>query len=91
MTIGSPTNGASFTLGAPITFSGTATDAQDGDKSASLSWSYAGGVIGTGSGFTRSNLPVGTHTITASATDSGGLSGTKQIVLTITSAKVACL
>jgi hypothetical protein len=86
VTISSPTSGASFTLGAPITFSGTATDAEDGDKAASLSWSYAGGVIGTGSTFARSDLPLGTHTITASATDSGGLSGTKQIVLTITAA-----
>jgi hypothetical protein len=86
VTISSPTNGASFTLGAPIAFSGTATDAEDGDKTASLSWSYAGGVIGTGSAFARSDIPLGTHTITASVTDSGGLSGTKQIVLTITPA-----
>ncbi len=86
VTISSPTNGASFTLGAPITFSGSATDAEDGDKTASLSWSYAGGVIGTGSAFARSDLPLGTHTITASVTDSGGLSATKQIALTITPA-----
>lgn len=86
VTISSPTNGASFTLGAPITFSGSATDAEDGDKTASLSWSYAGGAIGTGSTFARSDLPLGTHTITASVTDSGGLTGTKQIVLTITPA-----
>ena len=86
VTISSPTNGATFTQGQPITFTGTATDAQDGDKTASLTWSYAGGAIGSGGSFVRSDLPPGTHTISASVTDSGGLSDTKQIVVTITAA-----
>jgi len=83
VTISSPANGTTFTQGQPITFTGAATDAEDGDKTASLTWSYAGGAIGSGGSFVRSNLPLGTHTITASATDSGGLSGTKQAVVTI--------
>ncbi|MFO0981465.1 MAG: hypothetical protein U1E76_06875 [Planctomycetota bacterium] len=43
-------------------------------STASLAWtSNLQGQIGTGGTFTRSDLVVGTHTITATVTDSGGL------------------
>lgn len=84
VTISSPADGAIFTEGDPIDFSGTADDAEDGDLSGSLVWtSDLDGQIGTGASFSRSDLSVGTHTIEAAATDSDGATGTDTITLTI--------
>jgi hypothetical protein len=41
-------------------------------------------VLGTGASVTRSDLSVGLHTITASVTDGGGLTGSDSIALTVT-------
>jgi hypothetical protein len=71
VTITNPSNGATFTQINVIPFAGTASDAEDGDISTNLSWtSSIQGAIGTGASFSRT-LSVGTHTITASATDDG--------------------
>lgn len=86
VTISSPTSGSSFASGTTVTFTGSATDTQDGNLSAGLSWtSNLQGALGTGATFTRNDLVIGTHTITVGVTDSGGLSGSKTITLTITS------
>jgi hypothetical protein len=69
-----------------ITFAGHVVDAQDDDAvlTANLSWeSNLQGAIGTGGSFTRNDLIVGTHTITARVTDSGGLTGQTSIILII--------
>jgi subtilisin family serine protease len=84
--ITSPSNGASFTQGANVNFAGSATDPQDGDVTSGLTWtSNLQGVIGNGGSFSRNNLVVGTHVITASVTDSGGLPGSAQVTISITS------
>lgn len=84
VTITAPGQGASFTVGDTINFTGTASDDIDGNISVSLSWSSdIGGVLGTGAGVSTSSLAVGTHAITASVTDSGGLLGTDSITVTI--------
>lgn len=84
VTISSPANGTTVTQGTSVSFSGSANDAQDGNISASLVWtSSINGQIGTGASFSTSGLSTGTHTITARATDSGGLSGSAQITLTV--------
>jgi hypothetical protein len=83
--ISSPSSGGSFTTGTAITFTGTATDTQDGSLTASMTWSSnLQGTIGTGASFTRTNLVAGIHTITAGATDSGSLPGTATVTITIT-------
>ncbi|MFM7259343.1 MAG: hypothetical protein ACKO3W_01940, partial [bacterium] len=85
VSISSPAGGSSFVSGATITFSGSATDTQDGSLTASMTWtSSLQGAIGTGGSFSRSDLVVGTHTITASATDSGSLSGSSTVTITVT-------
>jgi predicted CXXCH cytochrome family protein len=85
ISITAPANNSTFVQGTAITFTGTATDAIDGDLSASLAWtSSLDGAIGTGATFSKSTLSIGVHTITASATDSGGLTGTATITVTIT-------
>jgi PKD repeat protein len=85
--ITAPANGATFTEGDPITFTGTASDTEDGDISASISWtSDLDGSIGTGTSVSRSDLSVGTHTITASVIDSGGLSASDTVTVNVESA-----
>jgi len=84
VTITSPTDGSTVTAGTSVSFSGTATDTEDGDLSASLSWSSdLDGNIGSGASFSTSGLSTGVHTITASVTDSGGLGDSDQIALTV--------
>jgi hypothetical protein len=74
---------ASYPYGQSITFSGTATDAEDGNISAKIIWnSSLDGTIGTGATISRT-LSAGTHTITASATDSAGTTGKATMNLSI--------
>jgi hypothetical protein len=82
--ISKPANGATFTEGATITFTGTANDNEDGNLTASLNWSSSiNGAIGSGGSFSTSALTAGKHTITASATDSGSLTGSSAITVTV--------
>ena len=84
-TIAAPANASSFTQGQMINFQGSGTDSEDGSLSGpSLVWSSSlDGQIGTGTSFTRSDLSVGTHTITLTATDSKGASGMATITITV--------
>ena len=67
----SPADGASVVEGTAVSFVGTASDTQDGNLTAALTWtSSRDGVLGTGGSLSRT-LSVGTHTITAAVTDSG--------------------
>jgi len=85
VTISSPANGASYDYGTPVTFTGSASDVQDGDLTSSLVWtSSVSGSIGSGGNFTRSDLSIGTHTITAQVTDLGGAIGSSSVSITIT-------
>ena len=84
--ITSPLPGASFSAGASVSFTGSATDTQDGNLSSTLAWtSSLDGQIGTGGSFT-SVLSSGNHTVTASVTDSGGLSGSTSVTFTVQNA-----
>jgi large repetitive protein len=84
-TITAPVNGLSVTQGTSVTFTGTASDTQDGNITGSLTWtSSINGAIGSGGSFATSTLSVGTHTITAKATDSGGLTGSATRTVTVT-------
>jgi hypothetical protein len=71
VTIGSPAVNGTANQGDPVPFQATAQDNEDGNVAASLVWtSSLDGEIGTGPSFSRYDLRVGTHTITATATDS---------------------
>ncbi|MCW5934975.1 MAG: S8 family serine peptidase, partial [Fimbriimonadia bacterium] len=84
VSITAPTNGATVTQSTSVTFTGSASDTQDGNLSANLSWSSnLQGNIGSGASFSTSSLQVGTHTITASVTDSGGLPGSANITINV--------
>ncbi|MHB9033461.1 MAG: S8 family peptidase [Anaerolineae bacterium] len=83
VTITSPADGAIFASGTSISFSGTATDNEDGDLSSSLVWtSSLDGQIGTDGSFSAV-LSSGTHTIIASVTDAGGLSDEASITIVV--------
>jgi len=81
VTISSPATNTTIIQGATLTFSGTATDSQDGNLSSKLAWSSnLDGTFGTGSSVSRTLSP-GTHTVKARVTDSGGLTSYKQITV----------
>ncbi|MFZ0534798.1 MAG: metallophosphoesterase, partial [Anaerolineales bacterium] len=82
--ISTPRNNTTFTEGYVITFSGVANDLEEGDKTSGLVWtSSLDGLIGTGGNFSRSDLTVGMHTITAMATDGSGLTGSTSRTITV--------
>ncbi|MDQ6610985.1 MAG: proprotein convertase P, partial [Gemmatimonadota bacterium] len=83
--IRTPDNDMTYTSGTSITFYGYGADYEDGLISgSSLVWtSNRDGIIGTGLTFARSTLSVGTHTITVTATDTQGATGTAVVTVTI--------
>jgi PKD repeat protein len=84
-TINSPTNGATYEPDVSISFEGTATDPEDGFLvGSSLAWtSSLDGRIGSGIVFSRSDLSVGTHSISFIATDSQGAADTATVSITV--------
>jgi len=86
VTLSAPTNGANFAYGSAILFTGSASDAEDGNRTSSLVWtSSKDGRIGTGGSFSKA-LSAGAHTITATVTDSGGKTSTRSTAITVVSA-----
>lgn len=83
--ITSPASGDAFSPGTDIAFAATVTDPdQPSFPPASVQWtSSLDGNIGTGLSFTR-RLSVGTHVITATATDSSGAKGTASVTIHVT-------
>ncbi|HSM07855.1 MAG TPA: hypothetical protein VLA33_02425 [Gemmatimonadota bacterium] len=81
VTITSPADGGTSVVGEAVTFSGEATDPEDGPITGSaLVWtSDLDGPIGTGTEFSRSDLSGGFHEITLTATDSESASGEASI------------
>ncbi|HWN71516.1 MAG TPA: M14 family zinc carboxypeptidase, partial [Haliangium sp.] len=87
-TITSPADTISVREGTPVALAATASDVEDGNLTASIVWtSSISGQIATGGSATVS-LPVGTHTITASATDSGSATGNDSTTVVVTPAPV---
>jgi len=73
VSISAPAVDAAFDAGTPIAFTGSASDPEDGDLSAAITWtSSLDGVIGLGASFSRDDLSVGLHQLTASVVDSDG-------------------
>ena len=86
VTITGPSNGHTVVQGTNVTFTGTANDAQDGDISATLDWAsdITGSLATDTASFSISNLSIGTHTVTASTTDSQAAPGSDSIMVTVT-------
>jgi len=78
------TSGMGFDVGEAITFAATASDPEDGDLAASLSWtSNRDGALGQGDTIVVSSLSIGTHTVSASVVDSGGETTVDSTVVTV--------
>ncbi len=88
LTITSPANNSSFAEGTAITFAATATDVEDAVLSDAIVWKLGSVTLHTGTSFTKNDLPVGTHTLDVSVTDSGNLTTTKQVTVTVTQTSV---
>ena len=89
ITITSPIANLSVLAGTMVSFIATASDAEDGDLTAQLSWSSSlEGVIGTGGNFSLNSLSVGTHIISASVTDSEPETTTENVTIIITANQV---
>jgi hypothetical protein len=70
-------------MGTAVTLSATASDLEDGNLSASIVWtSNIDGQIATGSS-SWAWLSIGTHTITASVTDSAGVSDSESVTVVV--------
>jgi hypothetical protein len=86
VSISAPGNGASYAAGAAVGFSGSSSDREDGALTSWLTWtSNIDGAIGSGGSFSRA-LSAGSHVITASVRDSGGLTGSTQITIAVAAA-----
>lgn len=84
VTITGPADGSGSVEGTSVTFSATASDVEDGDLTGVVAWtSSRDGSIGTGGSFSTSTLSVGSHTITASVTDSEGLQASDAITVNV--------
>ncbi|MEM8562243.1 MAG: DUF6531 domain-containing protein [Pseudomonadota bacterium] len=87
VSISSPSDGTVITSGNSVTLSGSSSDPEDGDLTGSMTWSSnLDGALGTGTGVVVSSLSTGNHNITASVTDSGGLSASDAVSLTVNAA-----
>src|SRR5206468_3881592 len=73
--IDSPASGTTLSFGIASTLSATATDAEEGNLGAAVTWtSSLDGSLGQGHSITTSSLRAGTHTITATVADRTGRS-----------------
>ncbi|MEL6404401.1 MAG: immunoglobulin-like domain-containing protein [Chloroflexota bacterium] len=83
VTITAPSDQAEFTVGEQIDFVATASDVEDGDIASSIAWtSDLDGSLGS-TGTIEIGLTVGIHTITASVTDSDGVTVQDSITITV--------
>ena len=71
-----------FESGVSISFEASATDLVDGDLSGDIVWSSSSFAITTASSFSRV-LPAGSHTITATVTDSAGNTDSDSVTITV--------
>lgn len=84
VTITAPISGTTVIAGDAVSFVATASDQEDGDLGVLVDWvSDLDGALGMGASINLSNLSVGSHIITASVVDSGGLMGQGQILLSV--------
>ena len=84
VTILAPPEESTYLIGAPVTFQATANDAEDGDITSAVTWdSDRDQRIGQGATISTNLLTIGSHLITASVSDSGGLTGIDSVALVV--------
>ncbi|NNF52611.1 MAG: DUF4397 domain-containing protein, partial [Gammaproteobacteria bacterium] len=80
----SPPNGTEVLSGTSISFTASADDSEDGDLAGSLAWSSSidGDLAATGSSISATLSP-GIHAVTASVADTGGITGSESVIVSI--------
>ncbi len=81
--IHSPEAGAVYYENTPILLSATASDQEDGDISPSIKWTWPYYPLPDEPSYTTEVFYAGTHTITASVTDSAGTTASQQVTFTV--------
>jgi hypothetical protein len=84
VSIATPSNGISIVQGTSLVFTGSSTDAEDGNLTGSVQWTDNGTSMGSGGSLSRV-LTLGSHSVVARVTDSGGLQASRQVTVTVTS------
>ncbi|WP_230390659.1 RHS repeat-associated core domain-containing protein [Reinekea sp. G2M2-21] len=74
ISIQSPANDSQYYNNRDITFRATAGDAEDGNKDYYIQWSIGGTVVESNKPYFTKAFEAGAYTVTASVTDTGGLS-----------------
>ncbi len=85
VTIAAPANNATFRQGASVQFNCSAVDPEGGviDNAAYAWTSSVDGALGTGASIQNALVSIGTHTISCSATDDGGATGSAAITVEV--------
>ncbi|MEX2124757.1 MAG: sulfatase-like hydrolase/transferase, partial [Woeseia sp.] len=84
VTVTAPDNNETFEVGDPVQLAGTATDAEDGNLTSSINWSSSrDGLLGSGGSVVVDTLTPGSHTITATVTDSALAPGSTSVTISI--------
>jgi hypothetical protein len=85
VTIVSPTNGSQRSFGEPTALNASVSDDFDGvELNDGIEWrSSIQGYLGSGASLSTSALRPGTHTLTASVTDGGGLTGFANVTVSV--------
>lgn len=84
LSITAPADGTTVPAGQTVLFAASASDVEDGDLSAAVGWtSSLAGPLGSGASLTLTSLAAGTHLVTASVADSGGLAASAALTLTV--------
>lgn len=83
VSISAPTNNSNVAAGATVSFSGSATDPEEGNITARLVWaSNLDGPIGMGGSFSKA-LSSGTHNVSATVTDGGGATASRNVTVIV--------
>lgn len=82
--INSPKLSVVYFVGDGISYAASATDKEDGNISSSIDWFYDNSIaLGSGSGFTSSKVPYGSHLITAKVKDGKGQTATASRTISV--------
>jgi hypothetical protein len=82
--IAAPVDGTTAAAGNAVGFAASAADDEDGELSPAIAWrSSLVGPLGSGASLVVTDLPVGTHAVTASVTDSAGLTASATVTLVV--------
>ena len=85
LNITAPATNTTVADGTAVTFSGSSSDQQDGNLSSQITWSSSlSSQFGIGASV-QVALPAGVHLVTASVTDTAGMTTTRQITVTVQS------